>query len=140
MELSTERLQATYDLIMKNSKAGILTTKKEIVDNYPYNPQVRRDGYKWNDSPTTHDNCSTVWEDINEINFTEGVDVVIISHRGNYWVGTKKEADDYKKKYFNSQIKPALKRYWNIYRKLERDGSMDLFTKELVKATMEDEQ
>lgn len=134
----TDRAKATYNLILENSKQGRITSKKEIVDNYPYDPQVNKDGYKWNDSPTIHDNCSTVWQDINEINYDVDVNEVIISHKGYYWVGNAEETKKFIKDYFKGQCKPSLKRYWNLMSKLDRDNTVDLFTNEVVKATMED--
>ena len=133
-----ERAKATYDLIVANSEKGLITSKKEIVDNYPFDPSERKDGYKWNDKPTSHDKCSTIWEDINEINFTSGTQI-IISYKGNYWVGTREEAEGYMKDYFFKQCSPSLKRYWNLYRKLGMDGSIDLFTDEVYKAVVEEQ-
>lgn len=132
-----ERLKATYELIIENSKQGRLTTKKEIVENYPYDPQVRKDGYKWNDSPTSHDNCSTVWKDINDINLDGEHTEIIISHNGIYWVGTKEEAEGYIKHYFFSQCKPSLKRYWNLVKKGSQHDTVDIFTEEIKKAFIE---
>lgn len=133
-----DRAKATKELIINNSKQGLMTTKKEIVENYPYDYQVRKDGYVWNDSPTTHDNCSTVWKDINDINLDVDTPEIIISCDGRYWVGTKEECKGFIKSYFFSQCKPSLKRYWNLMRKLDKDNTVDLFTNEVVKATMED--
>ena len=132
------RAKATKELIINNSKQGYLTTKKEIVENYPYDPQVRKDGYVWVDSPKSHDNCSTVWQDINDINLDMDTPEIIISYKGKYWVGTKEECERFITTYFFSQCKPSLKRYWNLMRKLDRDNTVDVFTNEVVKATMED--
>lgn len=133
-----DRARATYELIVENSKQGRLTTKKEIVDNYPYDPQVRKDGYKWNDSPKSHDNCSTVWKDINDINLDGDHHEIIISRNGIYWVGTKEEAEGYIKAYFFSQCKPSLKRYWNLMNKSKEHDTVDIFTEEIKKAFMEE--
>ena len=134
-----DRAKVTKELIINNSKQGLMTTKKEIAENYPYDPQVRKDGYVWNDSPKSHDNCSTVWQDINDINFDIDTPEIIISCKGRYWVGTKEETKGFIKEYFYTQCKPSLKRYWNMMRKLKLDNTVDLFTKEVIKVTMEDE-
>jgi hypothetical protein len=132
------RAQATKELIIKNSEQGLLTTKKEIVENYPFDPVERKDGYVWNDSPKSHDTCSTVWQDVNDINFDNDTPEIIISHKGVYWVGTKEEVEGFIKAYFFAQCKPSLKRYWNMVRKLKLDNSIDVFTNEVVRVTMED--
>ena len=132
-----ERAKITYDLLLANSEKGLITTKKEIVDNYPYDPNTRKDGYVWNDNPKSHDNCSTVWEDINEINHTKGT-MIVIPYKGNYWIGTKEEAKAYVKDYFSKQCSPSLKRYWNLMRKINKDGDVDIFTEEIYKAFFED--
>ena len=132
----TNREQATYDLIVSNSEKGYLTTKKEIVENYPITKFA--DGYVWNENSKSHDNCSMVWDDINHINF-EPDNKIIISHRGKYWVATKDEVEDYVKKYFFSKCKPALKRYWNLVKKLGIDNTVDLFTQAVRRVVIEDE-
>lgn len=132
-----ERAKNTYELIKSNSLKGLVTTKKEIVDNYPYNPEVRKDGYVWNDNPKSHDKCSTVWEDINEINLDCETEIVI-SYKGKYWIGTKEETKGFIKDYFYVQCKPSLKRYWNMFRKLVNDGNMDIFKEEVYKAVVEE--
>lgn len=135
MELTT-RQKATYDLIIANCSKGIITRKKEIVENYPFDRDVRKDGYVWNDNPKSHDHCSTVWEDIDIINKVKSE--IIISRNGKYWVATKGEALRYMSDYFDAHCSPALKRYWNIYRKLQAHDTVDLFTKEVIKAVVEE--
>lgn len=134
----TNREQATYDLILANSERGLLTTKKEIVENYPFDREVRVDGYVWNENPKSHDNCSTVWEDINTINFQLDTKI-IISYRGVYWVATEKEVKDYVKHYFFTKCRPALKRYWNLLKKLEIDNTVDLYTEAVRRVTLDEE-
>lgn len=134
----TEREQATYDLIVKNSKNGYITSKREIVDNYPFSPE-RKDGYTWNEDPSVHDECSAVWHDINAINFSDK-DEIIISEKGFYWVGSREEAKQFIQAYFDKQCSPSLKRYWNLLRKYKTDGAVDVFTEKVRSVFIEDKE
>lgn len=130
----TNREQATYDLIIANSKKNLITTKLDIYTNYPSTKY--KDGYVWNYNPTSHDECSEVWQDIDSIN--KQCQEIIIPHRGHYWVGTKEEAKRYASNYFASKCSPALKRYWTMIRKINEDGQMDIFLEEIIKSCFEE--
>lgn len=41
----TTRQARTHDLIVKNSELGRKTPIDEIINNYPYDAETRRDGY-----------------------------------------------------------------------------------------------
>lgn len=51
----TNRQLATYNLILKNSLEGKVTTQEEIVSNYP--KATYSDGYNYSDNPKVHDKC-----------------------------------------------------------------------------------
>lgn len=121
----TSRQKATYELIKKNSLAGIITTQKQICDNFPISEH--KDGYVWNDSPNTHDNCSRIWSDIVAINFSEEVDQIIVAKNFTYKIAKdKEEAEEFANYYLRGGLR-KLKRYWQIVKKIKLDGQGALF-------------
>lgn len=118
-KLSTRQWK-TYNLIKKNTLEGKATTQKEIVDNYPY--PTYEDGYKWQESNNTSDHCTTIWSDVEELNFSPEIEKVIIVNKFTYKLAeSREEAEKFAHKYFSAGIK-KLKRHWNIIHKIENDG------------------
>lgn len=115
----TERQQATYDLIKQNSLRGKITTQREVIDNYPI--ELFKDGYAMTTCKKSHDICSAVWSDIEEINFDSKTEI-IISDKFTYRIAkTVNEANIYCDKYLKDALK-KLKRHWNIKRKINRNN------------------
>lgn len=121
----TERQLATYSLIKKNSLEGKITSQRQLYENYPISEH--KDGYVWNDSPNTHDNCSRIWSDIVAINFSEEVDQIIVVKNFTYKIAKdKQEAEQFANYYLRGGLR-KLKRYWQIVKKIKLDGQGALF-------------
>lgn len=121
----TERQLATYSLIKKNSLEGKITSQRQLYENYPISEH--KDGYVWNDSPNTHDNCSRIWSDIVAINFSEEVDQIIVAKNFTYKIAKdKQEAEQFANYYLRGGLR-KLKRYWQIVNKIKLDGQGALF-------------
>lgn len=117
----SERQKATYDLILKNSLQGRTTTQREIFENYPISEY--KDGYVWSTNPNSHDNCSQVWKDIVEINFSEEVDKIIIAKNFTYKIATNEpQATIFAERYLYSGL-AKLKRYRAIRKKINANGT-----------------
>lgn len=122
----TDREQATYDLIVRNSEQGYITTQREIYENYPYDPEERKDGYRWNDNPKVHDHCSMVWQDINRINAERGNKPIIFSDYVYTVPHNQAELEMFCKEHYWDKAMSALWRYGNLLRKGKADGTVDL--------------
>ena len=94
-EKMTNRQLATYNLILKNSLEGKVTTQEEIVSNYP--KATYSDGYNYSDNPKVHDKCFQIWSDITAINCDWGADKVIIIDNFTYHMGNLEETLAYRK-------------------------------------------
>ena len=123
----TDREQATYDLIVRNSEQGYITTQREIYENYPYDPEERKDGYRWNDNPKVHDHCSMVWQDINRINQEQGKKPIIYGDYVYVVPHNFKELAMFVKKAYWDKAMTSLKRCGNLLRKGKADGTFNLF-------------
>lgn len=123
----TDREQATYDLIVRNSEQGYITTQKEICDNYPYDPEERKDGYVWNENPKSHDHCSAVWHDINNINQEQDKKPIIYGDYVYLVPHNFKELALFCKKHYWDKAMLSLVRCSNLLRKGKKDGTIDLF-------------
>ena len=122
MSKLTERQKATYELIKKNSLAGRITTQREIYENYPAN-EKQQQGYKWNDQPYSHDNCSVIWSDIVAINFSDEVEEIIIAKDFTYEIARNSlQALEFAKRYKDTGI-AKFKRYGAILRKIKANGT-----------------
>ena len=116
----TSRQKATYELIKKNSLAGIITTQKQICDNFPISEH--KDGYKRSNDPYSHDNCSQIWKDIVEINFSDEVEEIIIAKDFTYKIATNEpEATIFAKSYLYQGLR-KIARYGAIKRKIKANG------------------
>ena len=125
------RCWRTYDLIKTNTLKGRTTSQIEIVNNYPFKvcgEIAHTDGYEWNSNPKTHDHCSAVWKDINQINMANGIHKVIISPTPfTYKIAeTPEEIKQYIEETYKKPAIAKLVRYSNMKRKLERDGQVKL--------------
>lgn len=116
-----ERQNQLLTLIQINSRVyNRKTTQREIYE------KLKDYGYEWRDDPKSHDHCSTIWNDIAEINLNQNLPYLIISKNFEYWLGTKEETEMYLDKLF-SDLKPRLTRVWRYIKKLNKDGQYDLF-------------
>lgn len=116
----TSRQKATYELIKKNSLEGIITTQKQICDNFPISEH--KDGYKRSNDPYSHDNCSQIWKDIVAINFSEEVEEIIIAKDFTYKIATNEpEATIFAKRYLYQGLR-KIARYGAIKRKIKANG------------------
>lgn len=119
----TTRQQHTYELIVRNSQMGKITTQREIYENYPFDAQYRKDGYIWRDNPKVHDNCTAIWTDINKINANDKVQKIIIPNNFTYKIAeSQQEVKDFIKWLYFDQAMAKLWRYSNLKRKALRDG------------------
>lgn len=119
----TPRQWATYRLIKHNSLVEHRkTSQREIYE------QV--DGYVWNDEDSTHDHCPAIWNDIKDNNLSFEHQHLIISDKFEYWIGSKRECQEFLKKLWND-IAPRLHRYWQYVKLLGYDGHGRLYDKNL---------
>lgn len=115
-----------YRLIYDNSvNYQRKTTKREIYE------ALKDYGYEWNDSDTTHDNCSAIWTDITANNLSFAHDKIIISKNDEYWIGTKEDTDNFLNDLWN-QLAPRLMRYWFYKSKVKGNGQGKLLSNELL--------
>lgn len=115
----TPRQWALYRLIKANTLEGRKTTQREICNAIPE--------YEWVDNDKVHDHCSSIWGDINALNFHPNIQKTIISDNFEYWIGSKKEVEAYCDKLWQA-ISPRLSRYWNIVKKMKLDGQGQIFS------------
>lgn len=117
----------TYNLIKENTLQGKWTSKKDIIDNFKFNPETNINGYIKNDRK--HDLCAGVWEDIDTINNCPEIEKIIISDgKNNFKLASNQlEAFEYVEKFKNKAIK-ALVRYANLKRKIKADGQGKLLS------------
>lgn len=121
----TPRQWALYRLIYENSiNYQRKTTKREIYET------LKDYGYEWNDSETTHDNCSAIWNDVAANNLSFAHDKIIISKNDEYWIGTKEETKEFLNDLWN-QLAPRLMRYWFYKEKVKGNGQGKLLSNEL---------
>lgn len=121
----TPRQWALYRLIYENSvNHQRKTTKREIYET------LKDYGYEWNDSETTHDNCSAIWNDITANNLSFAHDKIIINKNDEYWIGTKEDTDKFLTDLWN-QLAPRLVRYWFYKEKVKGNGQGKLLSNEL---------
>lgn len=121
----TTRQWTLYRLIKANSEQGKWTSQDEVLsllneNNLPV-------GYK--KSEGGHDKCTTIWQDIDTINFSPEIEKIIIKDGlKNYKLATTPvEAMEYASKFMLKGLK-ALKRYWTIADKVKSDGQGKLIS------------
>ena len=123
----TTRQWKTYNLIKANTKEGKWTSKKEIVNNYPYDKESNAYGYIAHDR--NHDYCAGIWDDIDIINKCPEIDKIIITDGKNNCklAETKDEATDYLEKFKDKAIR-VLMRYSVLKNKIKKDGQGKLLS------------
>lgn len=119
MEKLTKRQLALYELVLSNSKQGRITNQMDIINYYP--KQVYEDGYEYNGNPNAHDRCFPIWHDVTIINQNPQVDGIIVMEDFTYRIGTKDEAEAYRKKLYDKAIR-SLVRLSYMTRKIKNDG------------------
>lgn len=132
--LSTRQWR-THDLIVANSQNGKITTQRDIYNNYPYDRELRPDGYRWREkSGENHDHCTSIWEDINKINASSLIHKIIIPKNFTYKVAeNQQEVKDFIEEYYLAPAMAKLWRYSNLQRKARRDGQCRLPLKDKTK-------
>lgn len=113
----TNRQQALYELI--KSKNGEKITQNELIKSGLYS---RVDA-------TSHDACPSIWKDVNKINNDTTVEYIIIIDNFTYRIGTKQECEEYASKFKDKALK-AFNRYWNLTKKINKNGQGNVFDKE----------
>lgn len=126
----TNREQATYELIVANSELGRVTTQREIYENYPFDEEFRKDGYRWNEKPNIHDHCSAVWQDINHINAERNCKPIIYENYDYFVPVDYEQLKTFVKEKYWGKAMASLWRYANLLRKGKRDGSTNIFDEE----------
>lgn len=118
----TTRQWKTYNLIRDNSLLGRVTTPREIVDNYSCN--MYKDGYVWTDNPRNHSHCSTIWQDVNDINSEWNIAKILIWDEDyNYkFAETPEEVKEFCNRIYWKKAMSKLWRHGNLTRKVRRDG------------------
>lgn len=117
------RRKELYELIKHNSLIeNRKTTQEEICEKI--------DGYNYVESNSTNDHCTAIWNDINKINNDSSIDVVIITKRYKYWIGSKEETKEFLRKLWKD-LSPRLKRYWFFVKKIGFDAQGSLFDEKL---------
>lgn len=96
------------------------TTQREIYEKVS--------GYEWNDDDKVHDHCVAIWKDIKDNNESMEHDGIIISKNFEYWIGNEEETKQFLKDLWKA-LEPRLSRYWNYYKKIERNGQGKLLDK-----------
>lgn len=119
----TPRQWAVYRLIKINSLVEHRkTSQREIFE--------RVDGFVWNDEDAVHDHCPAIWSDIAKNNLSFEHQHLIINDKFEYWIGSKRECQEYLKKLWND-LAPRLHRYWQYVKLLGYDGQGRLYDKNL---------
>lgn len=124
----TTRQARTHDLIVKNSELGRKTPIDEIIDNYPYDAETRRDGYIKNTSPRTHHPCIQVYDDIDALNMNLGIHKAHLWDKEyNYWISHDiEEVKAFCKPLYERQGKKKLWKQGILMLKARRHGQMRL--------------
>ena len=132
----TTRQWRTYDLIKRNSLLGRTTSAREIVDNYPFDADYRKDGYVWTDNPRNHSHCSTIWEDLNKINAEWNIAKIFIwDENYEYKIATtREEVKEFCNRIYWHKAMSKLWRHGNLMRKVRRDGQMRFLFDDKTKA------
>lgn len=121
----TPRQWALWRLIKHNSMVELRkTTQREIYET------LKDYGYEWNDSETTHDHCSQIWNDIATNNLSYEHQKIIISKNFEYWIGNEEETQEFINDLWQ-QLAPRLYRYWHFKSKSKMHGQGRFFDKNL---------
>lgn len=119
----TDRQTILYKYIVSKGK----TTQFDICHDLPHL-------YIWSQDDKAHDHCTTVWSDITAINNDEQAEQIIIIDNFTYSIGTKEQCEEYAES-FKRKALNAFKRYWNVQRKINRDGQGNIFDeKEFIRS------
>lgn len=111
----TERQTILYNYIVSKGK----TTQFDICHDLPYL-------YQWSQDDKAHDHCPTIWSDITSINNDELAEHIIIIDNFTYSIGAKEQCEHYAESFKRKALK-SFKRYWNIQKKINRDGQGNVF-------------
>ena len=130
----TTRQWKTYNLIKRNHRMGRVTTPREIVDNYPCS--LYKDGYVWTDNPRNHSHCSTIWQDVNDINSEWNIAKILIWDEDyNYkFAEDQQEVKDFCNRIYWKKAMSKLWRHGNLTRKMRRDGQCRFLFDDKTKA------
>ena len=119
LTLFQKRFRA-YDGKATSSLEGKTTSQHQLYENYPISEH--KDGYKRSNDPYSHDNCSQIWKDIVEINFSDEVEEIIIAKDFTYKIATNEpEATIFLIVYLYQGLR-KIARYGAIKRKIKANG------------------
>jgi len=116
----------TYDnyLLLKfisdRTNSGDKTTVADICDRFPSR-------FKLNAKESNFSNCPKLYEAVDEINSDTTVHQIIVKDNNNFHLATEEEAKHYCSVIKSRAVK-QFKKYWEIQRKINRDGNGDLAT------------
>lgn len=109
-----------YLLNKRNLDSSIWSTQADLMEAIPE--------LKFN--ATSHDNCPELWSIINRLNEEDNL-IYLIKDNKYKIASNREECLEYADKYFKKII-PALKRYYRLLSKIQKDGTMDLFTNKVI--------
>lgn len=112
-ELTTEKW-SLYNFIKARTLNGEKTTVKDVCEKFP-------DIYHLNDKESNFSNCPNLYKDIDFLNEHWQIEKIIVKDNNNFHLATEEEAKTYAKKIKVRGLK-LLKKYWVVYRKIEKDG------------------
>lgn len=118
-----KRQQQLLDLIKGNARG---LTVKEICECLPTH-------YKYNPSESNYTNCPQLYKDIDVLNSDPAVAEIIIKDNNCFKVGSENECKGYAKKLQVRALK-SFKKYWDVVKKANRDGELDLIKNEFIRA------
>lgn len=116
MKLTTRQWEL-YNFIKNND--GV--SQEDICQNIA--------GYVWNDNPKVHDNCLSIWRDVEQLNNSPEIEKVIIRNKENLYklCETREEILDYVNGQKNKLIRAAI-RLRVASNKLKLDGQMKIIS------------
>lgn len=111
-----------YNLIVHNSLVeGRHTTQEEICEKIP--------SFVLSKDPFAHDKCVRIWTAIKNLNEASSTELIIIYKDFEAWIGNEDETKDYLNDLWNA-LSPRMSRYWNLVRKVLRNGQGKAFDEE----------
>lgn len=116
MEKLKTRQWQLFNYLLANSDRAV--TQRELIDNI---------GEYEESGKLSHDRCPTIYTDIDKINKSKEIDKIILMDNFNYKIASKEEAIDFANYYLKKALK-ALKRYWTLIDKINKDGQGKLLS------------
>lgn len=108
------RLWELYNFIKDRTMHKVATSVEDVCTWLP-------EYYTNNAKECNYSNCPTLYKDIDLINESVEIEKIIIKDNNNFYLGTEEQCKEYALKLRIKALK-QLKKYWNIYRKMENNG------------------